>query len=738
MSFQPRTQQQHVLDYRGGLMGVSAVPGSGKTTTISALAAELIARGLPVDSQVLVVTYQNAAVDTVRARIAAELKVQGLLHAGYDVRTLHSLSYTIIQANPGLAGTTTDFSVLDGRAQGSLLRKAVRIWNNQNRRVWEALFPEDRQGDYFRKQWPDIIQNVTRTVISTAKNQRIGPNQLREKIIDAGPEDVDLFLRISSEIYQIYQQQVQTVGGLDFDDLVWLAVELLEDHSDLRARLRRRWLYVLEDEAQDSVPLQEDLLSLLVGDEGNWVRVGDPNQAIMNTFTAADPKYLRRFLEREGVEAVTLPVSGRSAPKIIDLANHLVDWVHEKHPVAEVRERAFRHQLIRPTGPNDPQQNPSEDESIVTFRIFSNRDVELRDIARKAKRFTESHSHMTVGILVPTNRIGYQMADELRAIRVEFDEVLRSSASSRQVAEVLSAVLIFLANPLKAGNLEAAYEMLRQVLPDVAGADDPERVATLLRSSSRIEALVFPAPDVTADEIVPPIPGVTEGDIETVTTLSRHLRRWMRAVTLPVDQLLMTIAQDIFIDAKLATAQKLAAYLRNRAEQNIDWRLPELARELELIATGRSGFTGLAEEEYGFEPAPGRITLTTMHRAKGLEWDLVYLVGVDGSWFPYTLDDEFMGEYEALGGDPSEEAKAALLTLIGDLKLDEYSATETAHIEVIAERLRLLYVGITRARRYLSVSWSREVQYGMRFRMVQPAEAFLELREYFRAVYRDA
>lgn len=730
MSFEPRAQQKQVLDYRGGLMGVSAVPGSGKTMTISALAAELIARGLPADSQVLVVTYQNAAVDTVRARIAAELKSQGMLHAGYDVRTLHSLSYTIIQANPGLAGTTTDFSVLDGRAQASLLRKAVRIWNNQNRRVWESLFPEGWEGDYFRKQWPDIIQNVARTVISTAKNQRLGPNALREIIIAAGPDDVDLFLRISSEIYHIYQQQVQTVGGLDFDDLVWLAVELLEDHPDLRERLRRRWLYVLEDEAQDSVPLQEDLLSLLVGDEGNWVRVGDPNQAIMNTFTAADPKYLRRFLEREDVDVVTLPVSGRSSPKIIDLANHLVDWVHETHPVAEVRERSFRHQMIRPTAPDDPQQNPSEDESIITFRTFPKRDAEFRVTARRAKRFTESHPHLTVGMLVPTNRMGYEMADELRAIRVDFDEVLRSSASSRQVAEVLSAVLAFLANPLKAGNLETAYDMLRQVLPDVAGADDPERVATLLRSSSRIEALVFPTPGVTADEVVPPIPGVTEADIETVTALSRHLQRWTRAVTLPVDQLLMTIAQDVFIDAKLATAQKLAAYLRNRAEQNVDWRLPELSRELELIATGRSGFTGLAEEEYGFEPAPGRITLTTMHRAKGLEWDLVYLVGVDGSWFPHTLDDQFMGEYEALGGDPSEEAKAALLTLIGELELDSYSATETAHIEVIAERLRLLYVGITRARRYLSVSWSREVQYGMRFRMVQPAEAFLELRAY--------
>ena len=73
------------------------------------------------------------------------------------------------------------------------------------------------------------------------------------------------------------------MGGLDFNDLVWTAVDLLEHHPDLCARLGRRWPIVLEDEAQDSVPLQEDLLTLLGGGRGNWIRVGDPNQAIMST-----------------------------------------------------------------------------------------------------------------------------------------------------------------------------------------------------------------------------------------------------------------------------------------------------------------------------------------------------------------------------------------------------------------------------------------------------------------------
>ncbi len=91
-------------------------------------------------------------------------------------------------------------------------------------------------------------------------------------------------------------------------------------------RLRKRWPYVLEDEAQDSSQLQEKILRLLVGEQGNWVRVGDPNQAIYDTFTSADPRFLRDFLEEQGVTAVDLPESGRSQPAIIEVANYLVDW----------------------------------------------------------------------------------------------------------------------------------------------------------------------------------------------------------------------------------------------------------------------------------------------------------------------------------------------------------------------------------------------------------------------------
>ena len=225
------------------------------------------------------------------------------------------------------------------------------------------------------------------TVITSAKNRRLRAEDLLALIGEGGGDELNQFLRIGARIYQLYQQLIETIGGLDFDDLVWRAVELLDQYPDLCARYRQRWPVVLEDEAQDSVPLQEDLLSLLAGPDGNWIRVGDPNQAIMSTFTAADPRYLRRFLERDDVEAQEMAISGRCAPMIIDLANFLVEWVSVEHPLEEVRERAFRQQLIQPTERGAPQQNPDDADSAIGFREYNNRQEEFSSIARRSHAF---------------------------------------------------------------------------------------------------------------------------------------------------------------------------------------------------------------------------------------------------------------------------------------------------------------------------------------------------------------
>ena len=113
-TFAPRQGQREILEYTGGMMAVSAVPGSGKTATIAALTAKLLtdrahasgwAGPLEAAGRILIVTYQNAAVDHLRARIRHQLSGTGLPQLGYDIRTLHGLAYSIVQSYPGQAGT---------------------------------------------------------------------------------------------------------------------------------------------------------------------------------------------------------------------------------------------------------------------------------------------------------------------------------------------------------------------------------------------------------------------------------------------------------------------------------------------------------------------------------------------------------------------------------------------------------------------------------------------------------
>ena len=250
----------------------------------------------------------------------------------------------------------------------------------------------------------------------------------------------------------------------------------------------------------------------------------------------------------------------------------------------------------------------------------------------------------------------------------------------------------------------------------------------LLRSCYRPEALLYPEAGQRMEAALPPVEKIEPQDLEAIELLCGYLRRWLRAAALPVDQLLMTVAQDLLQEEDMARAQQLAVYVRTRADQNADWQLPELVRELSEAVQGRAGV--LAEADDALAPQPGRIFLTTMHKAKGMEWDLVYVMGVDGDWFPHDLDARFLGEYEFLGGDPCEDAKAELLDLIGEIGSSRLSATDRSHAEVIAERLRLLYVAITRARRYLVLSWSRQIPRVTRTQPVPMAEVFRQLQLY--------
>jgi DNA helicase-2/ATP-dependent DNA helicase PcrA len=181
---------------------------------------------------------------------------------------------------------------------------------------------------------------------------------------------------------------------------------------------------------------------------------------------------------------------------------------------------------------------------------------------------------------------------------------------------------------------------------------------------------------------------------------------------LPVDQLLLTLAQNLFTElTDLALAHKLAVELRHRQDLNPDWRLPELTEELAVIARNQRRFLGFEEADVGFEPPAGVVTVATMHRAKGLEWDRVYLMAVNNYNFPSAQpEDSYIAEKWFIRGrlNLEAEALAQLRALYEDnpAAYVEGAATLQARTDYAAERLRLLYVGITRAKKELVITWN--------------------------------
>ena len=204
------------------------------------------------------------------------------------------------------------------------------------------------------------VNDVGLSFIRSAKDNQLTPERLAERLQEL-PVPLPL-AQMGLEIYTDYQRALVYRGAVDFDDLIRLALEALNRDPDLLERLRYRWPYILEDEAQDSSRLQEEILKMLSGPHGNWVRVGDPNQAIFETFTTADPDLLLDFIARN--PSVDMPESGRSQQSIMDIANFLIDWTRNEHPVPEARDALNRPHMI-PAPPGDAQPNPPDDPASI-------------------------------------------------------------------------------------------------------------------------------------------------------------------------------------------------------------------------------------------------------------------------------------------------------------------------------------------------------------------------------------
>jgi len=736
--FRPRSAQQEALAYQGGMMGVAAVPGSGKTEVLSALAARLVAQHLDEGQEVLVVTLVNSAVDNFTGRIHRFLREQYKLlpGVGYRVRTLHGLSHDIVRERPSLVGLAEDFAIADDREVNAILDDAVRSWLRVHPELLEEyLDPETeewRLGRITRRWWPDMMRDAASAFIRRAKNRQWSPEVLNSWLLSQ--EQPWALARFCIDAYTDYQRSLSYRGKVDFDDLVRHAISALRLDEDYLERLRHRWPFVLEDEAQDSSELQQDLLELLAGPAGRWVRVGDVNQAVFHTFTTADPRLLREFLAKSEVKTVEMTQSGRSAQPIVELANHLVHWTVHEHPLEAARS-AFRPQHIELTQGGDPQPNPPDEECRIHFHASRlGPDQEVRTVVSSLVKWVPEHPQSTVTVLVPDNERGVKFAQALRHRGLHCVELLNSTGPTRDTAAILEAVLLHLAdpdNPQRLGDAFLAWQWHER--EDKERYDHLRRLARRLRKCAHVEDYLWPRlavdwlreQDLAEDD---------EGQ-ELLLEFRRVAQRWHRATALPIDQLVLTLSQDLFEDpADLARAYHFAAVLRDYGDSNPRWRLGQLAQELRMVARNERRFVGLAAEDTGFDPDryKGQVVVATMHRAKGLEWDRVHLTAVNNYDFPSGDElERYRGEPWYVRDDLSLTAEA--LGQLEALRPNGQAYVEgrpsgQARLDYIRERLRLLYVGITRARRELIVTWNTG-KYEADPK--QPALAFTELRTFW-------
>ena len=744
--FKPRPAQKKVLAYRKGKMGVSAVPGSGKTQTLSALAANLIASGELLDDQeVLIVTLVNSAVNNFSQRIANLITAKNLLpHLGYRVRTLHGLAHDIVRERPALVGLSDDFQIIDDRAAAQILEAAVQAWlRNNPRPLDDYLKPEldENYRDMLRhKKFPELLNGLAGNFIRCAKSNQLTPEALNQKL-ERLPVPLPL-AQIGASIYADYERALLYRGAVDFDDLIRLALQALQQDVKFVERLRRQWPFILEDEAQDSSRLQEEILKLLTGPDGNWVRVGDPNQAIYSTFTTASPKFLKEFLLRSDVKPVQLPNSGRSTLSIIALANHLVEWTHAAHPALEARSALEIKPLIKPTGRRDPQPNPPDDPSQIYLSARKlSPEEELKVVADNLEHWLPNHPDGTVAVLVPRNTRGYELSEVLKERKIAYVEMLMSSNATRVAADALATLLAYLADPGSPRKLAEVYLVWQHVTQEAREAKveasvrrRTEKVAALVSHCGQVEDYLWPQPDL--DWLASLGLGDTQASLLDELDKFRSLaQRWQGTALLPVDQAVLTLAQDLFVSpADLAVAHKLAGVLRQAGEAHPDWRLPQMSEEIAVIARNQRRFLGFSDDDTGFDPDKykGKVVISTIHKAKGLEWDRVYLLSANNYDFPSGMEyDSYISEKSYFRDGLNLEAEA-LDQLNAVLSTDEYvwyqegKATRQARLDYTAERLRLLYVGITRARKELVITWNTG-----RDGRQQPALPLVELQSFW-------
>ena len=695
-----RKGQQTMADWQGGELAVAAVPGAGKSTGMAVAAAIAISKfQLHRQKQLVIVTFTRSAVSNIRKKVSEHLKNLRLPQSAFTVSTLHSLAYTIATNHRELSGFGMGETKIVSESQKQrLIRNATNLWVKENPKLYDLLLEgrnfDGEDTERLRRQTvlrTDVLPSLAKEAIATAKSSGLSFSQLRE----AESPDGGYILEIAAGLYEIYERLLRQEGAIDYDDMILGALRVLEN-TGVRTYWQEKIFAVFEDEAQDSSPLQTKLLEILAlnnGDVKNLMRVGDPNQAINSTFTPADPRFFNEFCDRcnSFSQLSTLDQAGRSTRNIMRAANYILKWVNHSEYAKQGNQKPFRDQKILPVEADDPQMNANPEAIGHGLEIhLQNHDIE-HEIEMIGLRIKELHSvdpTLSMAILVRQHNQGRFVAESLAWLTKEYDikiyDVEQSDRRSRVPMDML-AILQFMERPHSPDNLKSALEVLKD-RQKISSQQDLNSLA------SNPEKFLYPT---LIDSPLSPL---------ALETQAKCIGLLRAKIELPLYNLIPFIAFALYDEEAglLATADKLGDRLNQELIGN--YSMQTVITSLKEIVESEN-FEAVEDENLeGRYMTGGQLTIISLHKAKGLDWDVVFMpflhkrICPGEAYLPEAI--KFLGDF----GLP-EVTRAQISAIVhGDRLPNAEEAWKQYNYLKQSEEFRLLYVGMTRAKKLLWLS----------------------------------